>query len=151
MVTLFLQKKNEPFRFRKTLNECCKSKRTKSVSISTGVPVKQQTTMWDCISRSPTRPNVLKSPANVAQLADWTEPHFRVRAQFLTAQSQLTSPPPRASDGGDSGERRRRVLVRDGGADPRVDGGRRRLPRTPPPAARGPRRQLLQGPPCFPP
>ena len=38
-----------------------------------------------------------------------------------------------------------------GGADPRVDGGPRRLPRPPPPAARGPRRQLLQGPPRFPP
>lgn len=35
--------------------------------------------------------------------------------------------------------------MRDGGADPRVDGSPRRLPRPPPPAARGARRQLLQG------
>jgi hypothetical protein len=47
----------------------------------------------------------------------------------------------------DGGERRRRVLVRDGGADPRVDGGPCALLPPPPPAPRGPRRQLLQGPP----
>jgi hypothetical protein len=63
---------------------------------------------------------------------------------FVTLGVRLCFPGISARDGG---ERRRRVLVRDGGADPRVDGRPRALPPPPPPAPRGPRRQLLQGPP----